>query len=308
MERLLTSSPTTYPKISPAALSTRPSSGSGAFQGESARTPIGLSVADHPLRRRLEEHLRAPGEVDPVVDAALGRLLDPTSAAPLVGDAGTPDLLGVHRREQGAAEVSRDRRTPQPPAPHRATGAAGRPGRPAAERPDLRCGPPSGPRRRCRAGQAAQPGRSMGLPGDSRSARADQEVEVGAGVGLLHVVDVQALPTAARGGERSGDGRRRVRRISSSSGTSSCSRRRGTSSTIGSPSWTSASRPPPPPPARRAAPRCRTPCRSSARRTPAPCRGHPVRASSAAAAGSPPRACPGTPSDRSRGAPAPSPV
>ena len=85
----------------------------------------------------------------------------------------------------------------------------------------------------------------MGLPGDPGSARADQEVEVGAGVGLLHVVDVQALPTARPGTANApvtvGAA---VRRISSSSGTSSCSRRRGTSSTIGSPSWTSASRPP----------------------------------------------------------------
>jgi hypothetical protein len=52
-----------------------------------------LLVADHPLRGRLEEHLRSPGEIYPVVHAGLGRFLHPAGAAPFVGDAGGPHLL-----------------------------------------------------------------------------------------------------------------------------------------------------------------------------------------------------------------------
>ena len=159
------------------------------------------------------------------------------------------------------------------------------------------------PGRRCR------PARSMGLPGDHRSGRADKEVQVGAGVGLLHVVDIEALPTTLGGGEcpgqttapRCGGPAPPPVRPAAASGAVRRARsgRRPGRGRAGHR---------PPPQARRAAPPCRTPCRSSARRTPAPCRVRPARASFAAAAGSLPRACPDTPSGRSRGAPAPSPA
>jgi len=49
----------------------------------------------------------------------------------------------------------------------------------------------------------------MGLPGHAGSARAQKEVKVRSGVGLLHMVNVQALPAAVRRGEPLGDARRR---------------------------------------------------------------------------------------------------
>ena len=105
MERLLISLPGTYPKISPAALSTRPKLGLRDVQGESTRTPTGSSVADDPPRRGLEKDLRALGQIDPLVDVALGGLLDPSVAAPLVRHTGGPDLLRLNRCEQGTTEV-----------------------------------------------------------------------------------------------------------------------------------------------------------------------------------------------------------
>ena len=127
---------------------------------------------------------------------------------------------------------------------HRGTVAAGRPGRPAAERPRSECEPPSQPCRRCRAGRAPQPGRSMGLPGDPgplAPTRKSRSAPVSACCMCSMYRRCQPRSGDANAPATVGAG---VRRVGSSSGTFSCSRRCGTSSTIGSPSWMSASRPP----------------------------------------------------------------
>jgi hypothetical protein len=64
------------------------------------------------------------------------------------------------------------------------------------------------------------------------SGGADKEVEVGAGVGLLDVVDVEPLPAAYGIGEAGERGGRR--RCNSSSATSSVNFRSGTSRVISS--------------------------------------------------------------------------
>ena len=86
--------------------------------------------------------------------------------------------------------------------------------------------------------------RISATPRHLRAGRADQEVEIGARVGLQHVVDVQLLPAADRRRDASDVASGTRRRCSSSSVTSSSSRRPRTSSRISSPFCTSPSGPP----------------------------------------------------------------
>src|SRR5829696_1680935 len=218
-----------------------------------------LSVADHALRRGLEDQLGAPSHIDPVVHTALGRLLDPTDAAPLVGHAGTPHLLRVHRWQQTAVEICRctsgldsrprliERQAQQVvQADQQRSVPLLRADRPAGLTADIesdklhsrgwvqsRGDTPRGPRgvqcdSRATAGPVAPTRKSRSAPVSACctwSTYKRSQPRFG---------EANAPTTVGAG----------MRRISSSSGTSSCSRRRGTSSRIGSPSSTTASTPP----------------------------------------------------------------